>query len=143
SSTERESYIKDILKKDAEKSFDLQNGPLFRAYLIKISEDNYILKLSAHHIICDGWSFGIILENLSKIYSANVDNSPVVLEPAIPFSSYAKHLVENSEKEEYLEAEKYWLNQYRRENPVLDLPTDNPRPATRTFKSQRNDFNFS
>src|SRR5690606_23371183 len=48
-------YTKDIFGKDADKSFDLQNGPLFRAYLIKLSEGNHILKLTAHHIICDGW----------------------------------------------------------------------------------------
>src|SRR5690606_8440886 len=70
----RDTNIQDKHRIDAEKSFDLQNGPLFRAYLIKISEDNHIFKLSAHHIICDGWSFGIILENLSKIYSAYVNN---------------------------------------------------------------------
>src|SRR5690606_25912070 len=121
------------------KSFDLQNGPLFRAYLIKISEDNHIFKLSAHHIICDGWSFGIILENLSKIYSAYVNNELPTLEPVVPFSNYAKEVLDDSKSAEYKQSEDYWLEQYR-EVPVLNIPTDRPRPIARTYRSQSIDF---
>ncbi len=140
---EKEVHIKNIHKADADKAFDLQNGPLLRTYLIKISQDNHILKLSAHHLICDGWSFGIILENISKIYSAKVNNESLVLEPAIPFSLYAKEVSEYSKSGEYQATEAYWLNQYKDDVPVLNIPTDNPRPATRTFKSQRSDFQVS
>src|SRR5690606_2657851 len=136
-------YTKDIFGKDADKSFDLQNGPLFRAYLIKLSEGNHILKLTAHHIICDGWSFGIVLENLSKIYSAKVNNGPLTLEPAIPFSQYAQEIIQNSNGEEYKQTEAYWLNQYKDDVAVLDIPTDATRPIVRTFKSQRSDFTVS
>jgi len=138
----KDQHIASIQQTDAEKVFDLQKGPLFRSYLIKLSSSQHFLKLSAHHIICDGWSFGIILENISKIYSAKVNNTTALLEEAIPFSNYSKEELAYLKTEEYKEAESYWINQYN-EVPVLNIPTDKPRPSTRTFKSQRLDFQIS
>lgn len=143
SQEEKDEYISKIQKADAEKAFHLKKGPLFRTYLIKLSENEFFLKLSAHHIICDGWSLGIILENVSKIYSAKISNTSPSLDVVIPFSQYSKELLIYSKSVEYQKDENYWLNQYKNAPPILNIPTDNPRPTTRTFKSQRLDFPIS
>lgn len=137
---EQNQYISDLKESDAQKIFDLENGPLFRVYLLKLSEKDHLLKLSAHHIICDGWSFGIILDNLSKIYSAKINKEAPILDTVMPFSQYAKEELQFFNSSEYKETEKYWLNKFKNNVPLLDLPTDTPRPATRTFKSKRSDF---
>ncbi|WP_165438742.1 non-ribosomal peptide synthetase [Albibacterium indicum] len=129
-------------KIDAESVFDLVRGPLLRTYLIKTTEQEHILKISAHHLVCDGWSFGIILENLSAIYNSLVGNKKITLETPIPYSHYAQEIQEHTSSNEYREIEAFWLNQYN-DVPILNLPTDRVRPQVRTFKSHRADFSVS
>ncbi|MFB5944678.1 amino acid adenylation domain-containing protein [Albibacterium profundi] len=126
-------------KIDAESVFDLVRGPLLRTYLIKTTEQEHILKISAHHLVCDGWSFGIILENISAIYNSLVGNENIALETPIPYSHYAQEIQEHTSSNEYREIEAFWLNQYN-DVPILNLPTDRVRPQVRTFKSHRADF---
>lgn len=140
SGSNQEKYLQDFGKNDSEKSFDLQNGPLIRAALFKLSEKNHLLRLTIHHIICDGWSLGIILQDLSIFYTAHIKNEVPLLPPAISFTQYADEMQEFSKSETYEKTEQYWLNEYKGEIPVLDLPTDFPRPARKTYKSMRDDF---
>src|SRR5690606_2741590 len=72
-----------------------------------------------------------------------INNEALILDEVIPFSQYSKELIAYTKSEEYLEAESYWVKQYQHNVPVLNVPTDNPRPITRTFKSQRLDFQVS
>src|SRR5690606_5765410 len=132
--------IAELHKADAELAFDLVHGPLIRVYLITLSEQEHLLKISAHHIVCDGWSFGIILENLSVAYNSIITKEELILEEPVAFSTYAQEIFEHSNTKEFAETESYWLNQYSGSIPVLNLPTDNIRPQIRTFKSQRSDF---
>ena len=120
--------------------FDLVNGPLIRVSLIKFSDLKHSLILNIHHIICDGWSVGIILGELGIIYSALVENKTPVLQEAIPFSTYAEEEQLFANTNEYKEIEKYWYTLYEQSVPVLNLPTDNPRPSLRTYESERLDF---
>ena len=141
--SEQRTYVTNVHRNDADRTFDLLNGPLFRSYLITLSEEHHVLKLSAHHIVCDGWSFGILLENISKIYNSIVNKESLRLDDVTPYSTYAKELSEYSASKEFQETEEYWLNQFSGEVPVLNVPTDKPRPTTRTFKSKREDFTIS
>lgn len=127
-------------KEDANYLFDLVNGPLIKVGLITFSEVKHSLIITAHHIICDGWSIGVILQELGIIYSAIVENKTPLLSESIAFSSYAnkEQLFSNSNK--YKEVEKYWINMYQENIPVVNLPTDNPRPSLRTYESGRLDF---
>ena len=127
-------------KEDANYLFDLVNGPLIKVGLITFSEVKHSLIITAHHIICDGWSIGVILQELGIIYSAIVENKTPLLAESIAFSSYAnkEQLFSNSNK--YKEVEKYWINMYQENIPVVNLPTDNPRPSLRTYESGRLDF---
>jgi amino acid adenylation domain-containing protein len=131
-----DQYISD----DAYFLFDLVTGPLFKVGLLKLSENNHLLVITAHHIICDGWSLGIILQDLGAIYSAYVENKTPILTEAIPFSIYANNEKIFSESDENKEIEKFWYEIYENSIPVVDVPTDYPRPSLRTFKCQRLDF---
>jgi amino acid adenylation domain-containing protein len=136
---EQSSTLFSYDRQNALQIFDLTNGPLFRSALFKLKEDEYYLTLTAHHIICDGWSFGIILQDLSKFYSAYVSHSDALLEHPYSFASYSEDLKAYSETENYRQEEEYWVNQYQT-IPVLELPTDFPRSVKRSYKSQRDDF---
>jgi len=122
--------------------FDLTTGPLFRVGLIKFSDEKHILTLNIHHIICDGWSIEIILEELGIIYSAQVENKTPLLPESIAFSTYAEEEQLFSNSNDYKEVENYWLTLYDQSVPVVDVPTDNPRPSLRTYESERLDFSL-
>lgn len=132
--------ISDFSKRDAQTPFDLLNGPLFRVALFKLSDKEHFLKLTAHHIVCDGWSLGILLQDLSKLYSGYMLEKSPDLSEAPQFSEYALQMRAFSESGEYRQIEQYWVNKYKDNVPVLDVPADFPRPADRTYKSHRDDY---
>ncbi|MFL9484062.1 non-ribosomal peptide synthetase [Chitinophagaceae bacterium LWZ2-11] len=136
--TERDNYITRFFRQDAQTPFDLINGPLFRIFLFKLKEKEYYLRITAHHIVCDGWSIGIILQDLGKLYSALTQQQTPVLPNADLFSTYAIQQNVFRETAAYKAIENYWVEQYR-DIPQLNLPIDHIRPAVRTYKSNRVD----
>ncbi|GAB3929083.1 non-ribosomal peptide synthetase [Larkinella terrae] len=136
----REQWIGHYLKQEVFYSFDLLRGPLLRASLIKLADNEHHFVLTAHHIICDGWSTGTMLQDLGKIYSAYVLNSQPELPQSPAFSQYAHEQFAFAKSPEYRQIENFWIDQYRESVPVLNLPTDFPRPVTRSFKSNRQDY---
>jgi amino acid adenylation domain-containing protein len=139
-SEEQKKLIADFIVSEAHISFDLLNGPLFRSTLFKLAEDEHYLTLSSHHIVCDGWSLGIIMQDLSKLYSAYAKGRQITLEEAPRFSRYAIEQYDFYDSEEYANIEKYWFSQYQNSIPILSVPTDFPRPSMRTYRSAREDF---
>lgn len=139
---QQQQFIKDFSAKDAATPFDLLNGPLFRFALFKLADEAHYLTLTAHHIICDGWSVGILLQDLSKFYSAYGSGIPASLPVAIPFSQYAEEQRAFSQSNAYAEIEQYWIDQYKEDIPQLEMPLDFPRPSVRTYKSRRDDYSL-
>lgn len=137
---QKQVFIDDFSRSDVNTVFDLLNGPLYKLSLFKLSGNEHILIFTAHHIICDGWSMGLFLEELGKIYSALVKGEPNELEEANSFIQYALDQEKFLQSDEYKQIEQFWINQYKDSVPVLDLPTDFPRPAVRTNKSNRYDI---
>lgn len=138
--TEKNNAIENYLSEEANYIFNLTKGPLLKIRLLKLSELEHQLVLTAHHIICDGWSMGIILEELGSFYSAYIeDKTPNVPQPET-FSSYVERELEFIESPEFERTQKYWLKQYEKSVPTISLPTDFPRPQSRTFKGNRLDF---
>lgn len=114
--------------------FDLDQAPLVRAKLSKVSEDHHILFLTAHHIVADGWSFNVLIENLSDCYNAFKAGLGNPLTPSASFANYALSRAERESgngPDAHLD---YWISQYPDVVPVLNLPTDRPFPAHRTFE---------
>jgi len=128
-----------ILRGAVTQVFDLVHGPLVRAQLVRLEAESHELVLTTHHVICDGWSFGVISRDLMAIYRALAAGAAEPgLPPADRFSDYA---VTDVELQQAAEAdEKYWLSVYDGSVPVLDLPVDRPRGKQRQFASRREDL---
>ncbi|WP_076999366.1 non-ribosomal peptide synthetase [Variovorax sp. KK3] len=119
--------------------FDLEQGPLFRAALYRLSNIDHMLILSAHHVVCDGWSWGVVSEELGALYAEQVGAGPA-LDAAAQYSDYAAWETKESASPEMQAHVDYWLKRYAGGSlPVLELPLDHPRPAVRTFNAYRID----
>src|SRR5690606_28832912 len=106
--------VEEYLKKDSLHSFDLVNGPLYKATLLKLAEQEYHFTFTAHHIIIDGWSIGLIMEELGILYSAFVQGKNPDLPKPKAYSEYAREQNLFVESQEYKEIENFWLNQYKK-----------------------------
>lgn len=135
----QETQIEEYLSRNSQTSFDLINGPLIRVGLIKLESETHHLVITTHHIICDGWSYGILLQELGKLYSGHIKNTEVNLPESISYSAYAEYQRIFSESKDYNSVEQFWIDQYDEEVPEVNLPTDFPRPAQRTYKGHRID----
>jgi amino acid adenylation domain-containing protein len=122
-----------------ETPFDLEQGPLFRAELLRFSNE-HVLILTAHHIVCDGWSFDVLVHDLSAFYAAACGAGSPSMEPAPSYADYAEHQRSADAAQEKLADEAYWLPRFAGTAPVLDLPTDRARATWRTFTSSREDY---
>ena len=140
SDAQNKVFIENYTRQNAITPLNLVNGPLFKPTLLKLGNQEHYLTFIAHHIICDGWSIGVIMQELSKLYSAYATGSRSDLAPAPLYSEYALEQTALAETEESLQTEKYWIDQFKGSSHLLNLPTDNPRPALRTYKSKRADF---
>ena len=132
-----------IINEEVNSLFDLVNDPLFKIKLIKIDDRENIVILTHHHIIADGLGIYIIIEELSKLYSAFIENTiPELTKPDL-FSEYAKNVNSLVETNEYKAIENFWLSIYKESVPIIELPIDYERPALRTYNNQRLDFPIS
>jgi amino acid adenylation domain-containing protein len=118
--------------------FDLVSGPLVRTSLLRLEDTSHELVFTAHHVICDGWSFGVITRELMALYAAFASGQQPTLGAADAFSDFAVISVEQQQATEA--DEKYWLSVFDGSVPVLDLPTDRPRGMRREFASLREDL---
>jgi amino acid adenylation domain-containing protein len=137
---EKEVSINTVIKEEVDSLFDLVNGPLFRVSLIKIEDLEYLLTLTFHHIIGDGLSFDIILEELGTLYSAFIENATPILPNPERFSEFAEKTNSFIESREYKPVEDFWLNIYKESVPTIDLKLDFVRPEVRTYNCHRMDF---
>jgi amino acid adenylation domain-containing protein len=137
---ERDRQLTQIVQQDLNQPFKIEQGPLFRAQIIKLAEREHLLLLNAHHIICDGWSWKILVEDLGALYSAQVEGMTPNLPVAEKFSEYASAEIAAAQLADAAETEQYWLAQFADAIPVVDFPTDRPRPPFRTFNAAREDY---
>ncbi|NEU79520.1 non-ribosomal peptide synthetase [Nostoc sp. UIC 10630] len=119
----------------AYKPFDLANDPVLRVMLWRVSQDEYVLLLAIHHIAADGWSIGVLIRELSAHYRAIVMGSSVVLpELSVQYADFTiwqRQWLTNQVLERQLS---YWKQELAGAPPLLELPTDRPRPAIQTFR---------
>ena len=130
---ERASAALRRVEEEARRPFDLEHGPLFRARLLRLAAEEHVLVLSLHHIVCDGWSLGLMERELTELYRAYCRGETPKL-PALPVQ-YPDYAVWQREwlKGEALEAQlAWWKRQLAGAPPVLELPTDRPRPAVQS-----------
>ena len=119
----------------AARSFDLAQSPPARWSLLRLTADQHILLLCVHHIIMDGWSFGVLLHELVTLYNAAVSGQAAVL-PALPlqyadYAAWQREWLQGAVLEQH---ENYWKQQLQAPLPLLNLPADHPRPAMQSFR---------
>lgn len=124
----------DNIFKDFIKPFDLEKAPLFRAKFVKFTNGKSSILLDMHHIISDGKSISILINEICKLYNNLDENLPTL---HFTYKDFTSLLNDEIFKKNYDEAEKYWLKQFEGEIPVLNMPTMNVRPAMQSFEGMR------
>lgn len=135
----RDAAIDERVRHTTDTPFPLASGPLFRAGLLRVADDEHLLLLTAHHIVCDGWSWRLIVRELGALYSRNRCDSHQPLPEPASFTDYALAEASHEASATHAQDEAYWLSCFPGEVPVLALPTDRRRPSERSFASARED----
>jgi hypothetical protein len=122
-------------EEDAHRRFDLTKGPLLRANLLRLGETEHVLLLTIHHIISDGWSVGVFVRELAALYEAYTAGRPSPLqELSIQYADFAAWQRDWLQGERLEEQLSYWRAQLSDAPPLLELPTDRPRPPVQSYK---------
>ncbi|HEX4965432.1 MAG TPA: amino acid adenylation domain-containing protein [Thermoanaerobaculia bacterium] len=123
---------------EVRRPFDLARGPLMRAGLIRLAPEEHLLLLSLHHIASDGWSMGILVREVTALYAAASTGQPALL-PKLPvqYADYAAWQRRWLAGEVLASHLAYWRRALAGVPPLLDLPTDRPRPPMQTFRGAR------
>jgi amino acid adenylation domain-containing protein len=137
---EQQRLISDHVKQDALYLFDLVNGPLAKVSLLKLASTDHLFTLTVHHLVGDGWSLGIMLQDMGAYYSAYCQNRVPELPEAPAYSTYAIEQQQFLGSDAYRKIEAFWVNQHQVPAPVLDLPSDFARPAVRSYPIARRDY---
>ncbi len=134
---------KRVLREEAGRPFDLEQGPLIRVILLQLDEEDHVLLLNMHHVISDQWSLGVIAREITSLYNAFCSALPTSME-LLPVQ-YADFAVSQGK---YLTGERwetqlsYWKKQLSNLQP-FELPTDHPRPSVQTFHGAHHSLSLS
>jgi amino acid adenylation domain-containing protein len=136
----RTAEIERLLRLETTQPFDLAAGPLVRAKLICEGPDLHRLVITAHHIVCDGWSSAVLFSDLGCLYAADRHGLGAQLPAAASYRDYILREVARTDNAQVKADEDYWAQQYADSIPVLDLPLDFPRPALKTYNAGRQEM---
>ncbi len=136
--THQDDEIAQQIGREARQPFDLASGPLLRMRLLRLGTHDHLLLLTMHHIICDGWSIGVLMQELATLYAAHRSGQVAHLPPLpIQYADYTiwqQQFLQSDDLKRHLD---YWRAQLRGAPAVLELPTDYPRPPVQTFWGDR------
>ncbi|MGE5431355.1 MAG: amino acid adenylation domain-containing protein [Syntrophomonadaceae bacterium] len=131
---EQEALINECISKESQKPFLLHSLPLFRALIIRLSEDESVLILTFHHIITDGWSSRKMFIELMKYYhQLSNGEHPALLGLPVQYADYAVWQREYFSGENLKKHTEYWTEKLKGSPQILELPTDRPRPALQSY----------
>ncbi|MFP2934410.1 condensation domain-containing protein, partial [Pyxidicoccus sp. 3LG] len=132
---DREAESRRLADAEARRPFDLERGPLVRATLLKLEAQRHVLLLTLHHILADGWSLEVLVREVSALYGAYTEDKPSPLpELTLQYADYAiwqRTWLDGGVRASQLE---YWQKQLSRLPPLLEMPTDRPRPPMQSFR---------
>jgi amino acid adenylation domain-containing protein/non-ribosomal peptide synthase protein (TIGR01720 family) len=128
---DRESAARELVEQACEQPFDLEQGPLLRALLVKLEEERHVFALAIHHIVADEWSLALLIAEFAECYDAcRLGREPQLPELPIQYADYAAWQRDRAEAGEYERQLAYWKSMLGDEHPILELPADRPRPPT-------------
>jgi amino acid adenylation domain-containing protein len=144
SEVDREQAAQSAALQEAQTPLDLRNGPLVRTKLLELSAEDHVLLFTTHHIVFDGWSRRILVNDLAALYDAFCDGRPSPLqELPLQYADYAvwqRNYLQGENLEKLLS---YWKQQLASAPATIDLPTDRPRPAIQSFRGAAKSFALS
>jgi amino acid adenylation domain-containing protein len=132
---ERDIEVRRLVTAEAQRPFDLSQGPLIRGTVLRLADEEHVGLLTMHHIVSDGWSTGILIREMAALYVAFCAGGSSPL-PALPiqYADFA-HWQRQWLQGEVLETQiAYWQKQLAGAPALIELPTDHPRPAMQTFR---------
>jgi amino acid adenylation domain-containing protein/non-ribosomal peptide synthase protein (TIGR01720 family) len=141
---EREAAVRRELAAEVARPFDLATGPLVRARLFQLADDDHVLFVALHHIVSDAWTLGILNREISTLYRAHVAGAPLAL-PALPIQ-YADYAAWQRAwlSGDVLDAQlAYWRQRLHGAPAAIELPTDRPRPAVPSHRGAHRSFTVS
>ena len=143
-SEEREAEVHRLAAEEARRPFELSEAPLFRVKLLRTDEEDYMLLLTMHHIISDGWSMGVLLKELSILYPAYLAGKTVTLpELSIQYADYSVWQREQVDSNSIKDCRAYWKKQLGGELPVLELPIHHARPIAQNYSGATQELKLS
>jgi amino acid adenylation domain-containing protein len=129
-----EAKLKEWMIREGQAAFDLSRGPLIRAQVVRVEEEEHVLLLTQHHIVSDGWSIGILARELGILYGAFSRGEENPLPPlTIQYPDYAAWQREWLSGERLQKQSEYWREALEDAPALLELPTDRPRPEQQSF----------
>ena len=132
---DQEVEIRTIVQEEGGRGFDLATGPLVRARLIRLGDEDAVLLLTVHHIVADGWSLDVLLGELAQLYGAYTDSRPNPLpELPIQYSDFAAWQRDRLQGPTLAQHIAFWDHYLHDAPPHLDLPTDHPRPPRFSYR---------
>ncbi|MFK7785590.1 MAG: condensation domain-containing protein, partial [Crocinitomicaceae bacterium] len=130
--------IQQFISEDTAVPFDMENGPLFRMYLLRVDDTEFVLYYNLHHIISDGWSMEVLVKDVSTFYTAFLNKKAQkayeLPEPLrIHYKDYSVWQLNLLETEAFADHKRFWTEQMNGELPILDFPGTNKRPRIKTY----------
>jgi amino acid adenylation domain-containing protein len=139
----REQSLRTVLDEEVAKTFDLQAGEPIRGCLVRLQTQEHVLLLVMHHVVSDGWSLGVLARELGALYEAFCSGRTDPLPPLpIQYADYACWQRQWLKGEELRRQLEYWKEHLRGAPEFLELPTDRPRPTTRTYRGSTVDVSI-
>jgi non-ribosomal peptide synthetase component F len=133
--TDRTTAIEQLIARDAAYNFDIVHGPLLRITVVKLAPEHFQVVWTSHHLVCDGWSIGVLLHDIARLYTAQSRGSVAQLGPVFPFHHYVHFEADQQTTSAYQESLQYWLQQFTTIPPALELPTDRLHPRQRSYRA--------
>jgi amino acid adenylation domain-containing protein len=131
----RAGALQQRLSAELQQPFDLARGPLLHAILIQPAADDHVLLLVMHHIISDGWSMSVLIREMAAFYAACTTGQPAALPPLqLQYADFAHWQREWLQGDVLAEQLDYWRRSLGGQLPLLELPTDRPRPVVQSFR---------
>jgi amino acid adenylation domain-containing protein/non-ribosomal peptide synthase protein (TIGR01720 family) len=138
---QQKSEVKKLASQEAQQPFDLSSDLLLRAKLLRLNLEEHILLFTMHHIVSDGWSIGVLIHELATLYKAFCEGKTSSLpELPIQYGDFAIWQQEYLQGEALTSQKNYWKQKLSGSLPVLELPTDYPRPAVQSYKGKNYSF---
>jgi amino acid adenylation domain-containing protein/thioester reductase-like protein len=138
---EQEKLVSQLAQQEFKYKFNLETGPLLRVTLLKLNQNVYVLIITIHHIICDGWSMKLLIKELSTIYNSFITEKSLLLPSLqiqyIDYAIWQRNWLVGDNLNKQLD---YWENKLKGCTNLLSLPTDHIRPKIQTFNGRKETF---